>query len=178
MSAPNDSIVLLSRALDQLGDVLSAVHEDQLSKPTPCRDWDVKRLVAHIVADPGKLLEMSRGGQPDWSNDPDPVTGTWAADFRSSADDLIHFWHQAGDDANTGQIDWQTAEIAVHTWDLARATGQTPPLDPAVAERGLAFMSGALTPENRGQAFGEEVTAPEDAPAYDRLAAFAGRSLS
>ena len=79
---------------------------------------------------------------------------------------------------NAGQIDWQTAEIAVHTWDLARATGQTPPLDPAVAERGLAFMSGALTPENRGQAFGEEVTAPDDAPAYDRLAAFAGRSLT
>ena len=46
-----------------------------------------------------------------------------------------------------------------------------------MAERGLAFMSGALTPENRGQAFGEEVAAPEDAPAYDRLAAFAGRSL-
>jgi uncharacterized protein (TIGR03086 family) len=178
MSAPNDSVILLSRALDQLGDVLAAVHEDQLAKPTPCRDWDVKRLVAHIVADPAKLLEMSQGGQPDWSSDPDPVPGAWTSDFRSAADDLIHFWHSSGDDANAGQIDWQTAEIAVHTWDLARATGQTPPLDPDVAERGLAFMSGALTPENRGQAFGEEVTAPEDAPAYDRLAAFAGRSLT
>ena len=39
-------------------------------------------------------------------------------------------------------------------------------------------MSGALTPENRGEAFGEEVAAPADAPAYDRLAAFAGRSLA
>ena len=76
MSAPNDSVILLSRALDQLGDVLSAVHEDQLSQPTPCRDWDVRRLIAHIVADRGNLLEMSQGGQPDWSKDPDPVTGT------------------------------------------------------------------------------------------------------
>ena len=43
MSAPNDSVVILSRALDQAGDVLAAVHEDQLSQPTPCRDWDVAR---------------------------------------------------------------------------------------------------------------------------------------
>ncbi len=178
MSAPNESVILLSRALDQAGDVLAAVHEDQLSLPTPCRDWDVRRLIAHLVADPRNLLLMSQGGQPDWSQDPEPATGEWAADFRSAADDLIHFWHEAGDEANTGQIDWQTAEIAVHTWDLARATGQHPPLDPEVAERGLAFMSASLTPENRGEAFGEEVSAPADAPAYDRLAAYAGRPLS
>ena len=143
----------------------------------PCRDWDVARLIAHIVAAPRQLLEMSQGGQPDWSAEPAPVAGEWAADFRAAADDLIHFWHRPGDDADAGQIDWQTAEIAVHTWDLARATGQAARLDPEVAERGLAFMSGALTPENRGEAFGQEVSAPADAPAYDRLAAFAGRSL-
>ena len=46
-----------------------------------------------------------------------------------------------------------------------------------MAERGYAFMSKALTPDNRGDAFGEEVDAPEDADPYDRLAAFAGREL-
>lgn len=178
MSAPNDSIVILSRALDQAGDVLAVVHEDQLSQPTPCHDWDVGRLIAHIVASPRHLLEMSQGGQPDWSNEPDPVEGEWTADFRAAADDLIHFWHEKGEDADAGQIDWQTAEMAVHTWDLVRATGFGQPLDPEVAERGLAFMSGALTADNRGQAFGPEVSAPADAPVYDRLAAYAGRSLN
>ena len=178
MSAPNDSVVILSRALDQAGDCLAAVHEDQLSQPTPCKDWDVARLIAHMVASPGNLLELSQGGTPDWSKEPDPVVGEWASDFRSAADDLIHYWHEKGPDADAGQIDWQTAELAVHTWDLVQATGQPARLDPEVAERGLAFMSGALTPENRGQAFGPEVSAPADAPPYDRLAAFAGRSLS
>ena len=177
MSAPNDSVVILSRALDQAGDALAAVHEDQLTQPTPCRDWDVARLIAHIVASPRNLLEMSQGGQPDWSKEPDAVTGGWAADFRAAADDLIHFWHAKGEDADAGQVDWQTAEIAVHTWDLVQATGQQARLDPEVAERGLAFMSGALTPDNRGEVFGPEVEAPADAPAYDRLAAFAGRSV-
>jgi hypothetical protein len=36
MNAPNDSVVVLSRALDQAGDVLAAVHADQLAQPTPC----------------------------------------------------------------------------------------------------------------------------------------------
>ena len=176
MTAPNDSVVVLSRALDQAGDVLAAVHADQLARPTPCGDWDVAHLIGHLVDAPMRFLEMARNREPDWSSGPRAVTGNWAAEFRSNADDLIHHWHQAGDSVDTGQVDWQTAEIAVHTWDVARATGQSPPLLPEVAERGLAFMSAMLTPENRGKVFGPAVPVPDDAPVYDRLAAFAGRA--
>jgi uncharacterized protein (TIGR03086 family) len=65
----------------------------------------------------------------------------------------------------------------VHTWDLARATGQSRPLLPEVAERGLAFMTAMLTPERRGKAFSPEVAVPDDAPVYDRLAGYAGRAV-
>ena len=61
MSTPNDAVVVLSRALDQAGDVLAAVHQDQLSRPTPCNDWDVARLIAHIVAAPRRFLDAVRG---------------------------------------------------------------------------------------------------------------------
>jgi uncharacterized protein (TIGR03086 family) len=171
------SVVVLSRALDQAGDVLAAVHPDQLGLPTPCHDWDVGRLVGHLVVAPVHFLEMLRGEQPDWSDAPRPVDSGWAAEFRSHADDLIHHWHQAGDAVDAGQVDWQTAEIAVHTWDVARATGQTRELLPEVAERGLAFMAAMLTPENRGGVFAPAVAVPDDAPVYDRLAAFAGRTV-
>jgi uncharacterized protein (TIGR03086 family) len=177
-TASVEAVVVLSRALDQAGDVLAAVHPDQLARPTPCADWDVAQLIGHLVAAPVRFLQMARGGEPDWSAVPQPVTAGWAADFRSHADDLIHHWHQAGDAADAGQVDWQTAEIAVHTWDVVRATGQSPRLLlPEVAERGLAFMSAMLTPENRGEVFGPPVQVPDDAPVYDRLAAFAGRAL-
>ena len=53
----------------------------------------------------------------------------------------------------------------------------TSTLDPQVAERGLALMRSSLTPENRGPVFGPEQPAPEDADAYERIAAFAGRSV-
>jgi uncharacterized protein (TIGR03086 family) len=176
MSTPIDAVVVLGRALDQLGDVLTRVHPDQLDRPTPCADWDVRQLIGHVLATPGRFLEMSRGGQPDWSSDPEPPKTGWAQRFRSDADDLVHFWHQRGEEADPGQLDWQTADMAVHTWDLARATGQrTDRLDPEVAERGLAFMKQGLTPDNRHPAFGPEVPVADDAPPYDRLAAWAGR---
>jgi uncharacterized protein (TIGR03086 family) len=179
MSDADHAVFVLNRALDQLGDVLAAVRRDQLGDPTPCHDWDVAHLVGHVVASPRNFLTMMQGGQPDWSAGPEPVTGGWTAQFRSAADDLIHHWHQLGDTADPGQVDWQTAEMAVHTWDVARATGQaTAGFDPEVAERGLGFMSQGLTAENRGDAFGPEREAPEGAGPYERLAAFAGRSLA
>ena len=106
----------------------------------------------------------------------EPDRPGWTAQFRSAADDLIHHWHQLGEAADPGQADWQTAEMAVHAWDVARATGQaTGRFDPEVAERGLGFMSHALTTDNRGEAFGPQREAPADVGPYERLAAFAGR---
>jgi uncharacterized protein (TIGR03086 family) len=174
----HESVVQLSRALDQAGDVIAAVHAEQLDLPTPCRDWDVGRLVSHLVHDPRHFLEMADGGSPAWSDEPERVLYAQAT-FRSAGDDLIHHWHQQGDPEDPGSVDWQTAEFALHTWDLATAIGYpVDRLDAAVAERGLAFMSRALTPENRGEAFGPEQPAPPDASAYERLAAYAGRPLT
>lgn len=179
MPDANDSVFVLNRALDQLGDVLAAVHEDHMPRPTPCGDWTVSQLVGHVLAAPARFVEVVQGGTPDWSTDPVPPEDGWAEDFREAADDLIHVWHQQGEAAAADQVDWQTAEFAVHTWDLARAVGRsTKKLDPEVAERGLAFMSRSLTDDNRGGAFGPEQPAPEGAGPYERLAAFAGRDAS
>lgn len=179
MTSPaTQSIVVLSRALDQTGDVLTAIHDDQLSDPTPCEDWDVATLIGHVLGAPGRFSEQLRGGEPDWGAAPRPATHGWAQEFRTAADDLIHLWHQQGENAEPASVDWQTAEFAVHTWDLVRATGQARWLDPEVAERGLAFMSQALTDENRGAAFAGAKQAADDADPYARIAAFAGRDPS
>jgi len=173
----SDSTDLLSRAVNQASAVLDAVRPDQLALPTPCGDWDVAALVAHLVAAPANFVAMSTGGTPDWSGGA-TADGDPAAEFRAGADKLLELRSSMGEGDESPPVDWQLAELGVHTWDLARATGQTPELDDEVAERGLAFMAGGLTPDNRGEAFGPEVTVPADAPAYDRLAAMAGRDPS
>lgn len=176
MDTQHRAVVVLSRALDQAGDALSAIHPDDLDRPTPCTAWTVRELADHLAAAPEHFLRSARGEEVDWSGgtgaDADPAV--LAAHFRSHADDLLHHWHQQPDD-RVAQADWQSAELAVHTWDLVRALGRPMPLDDEVAERGLAFMRQGLTSDNRGEAFGAPVPTPDDASAYDRLVAFAGR---
>lgn len=178
MPTSTEAVVTLRRALDQAGDALASVHPDHLGRPTPCRDWQVGDLVAHLTAAPRHFLTRLQGREPDRSDAPVPPDDQWAGDFRSAADDLVHHWHQQGDDADAGQVDLQTAEVAVHTWDLARATGQpVDGLDPAVADRALSFLSSMLTDDNRGGVFGPPTPVADDAPVYDRLAAWAGRDV-
>ena len=179
LSTTSASVRALSHALDQFGDLLEHVHPDDLGRPTPCADWTVAELVGHVTGGVRKFTAVAHGEQADWTVPPEPVTHEWTSDFRNAADDLLHAWHQAGEGAAAGAIDWQVAELAVHSWDLARATGQdTGSLDAEVAERALAFVSRGLTLGNRGDAFAEEVLVPTDAPVQDRLAAFAGRDPS
>lgn len=174
MNSTHRPVVVLSRALDQAGDALAAVRSEDLDKPTPCRGWTVRELADHLAAAPEHFLRMARGEEVDWTAGTGVEPSALPAHFRSHADDLIHHWHDQSDE-QAGQADWQSAELGVHTWDLLRATGRTLPLDEEVAERGLAFMQQGLTEENRGAAFAPAVSVPDDASAYDRLVAFAGR---
>ena len=92
---------------------------------------------------------------------------------------LVEAWHGVADGDAPMDPDWQSAEIAVHTYDLASAIGYpTGDLDPEVAERGLVFMQANLTADNRAPAFEQEQPAPDGADAYQRLAAFAGRTVT
>jgi hypothetical protein len=112
----------------------------------------------------------------DWSAGPPHVGADRQERFRANASGLVEAW---GDEhVESSPVEWQLAELAVHSWDLATALGSdTGELDGEVAERGLAFMQGGLTDDNRGPAFGPEQPAPEGADAYTRIAAFAGRSV-
>lgn len=174
MDTDTRPVVVLSRALDQAGDALASIHADDWERPTPCGDWSVRDLAAHLTGTPGHFLQMARGEEVDWSAGPEGPEHGWVARFRADADDLIHHWHgQPADRA--AQADWQSAELGVHTWDLVTALGRPVELDDEVAERGLAFLEQSLTADNRGNVFGEPVEVSPDAPAYDRLVAFAGR---
>ena len=80
-------------------------------------------------------------------------------------------------------IGLQIADLVVHAWDLAKATGQSTALDPELGETALEWGRRNLRPEFRGEegsgkSFGPEVRVPDDAPLYERLAAFFGRTPS
>ena len=118
----------------------------------------------------------------------DELGPDWAAQFRDRAAALLAVWRAADLDQPTaipgggqaplrGRADQQIAELAMHGWDLVKATGQRADLDPRLAEHALAWSQRMLRPEFRGpdRAIGAEVPVPPDAPAYDRLAGWFGR---
>jgi uncharacterized protein (TIGR03086 family) len=166
---------VLARGLDQLETLLRLVGRDDHGRRTPCSEWTVSDLVDHVVQTPRKFATMVRGEQVDWAA-PTPHADDPVATYRENAQALRAAWAEHPDAQPSP--DWQCAEIAVHTWDLATALGRsTDKLDPEVAERGRAFMLDSLNDDNRSPAFGPERQAPEDADAYTRIAAFAGRTV-
>jgi len=194
MTRTTDPVTLLTAALEQTGAIIVGIRDDQQHLPTPCRSWDVAKLVAHVVQDLAQFTERATGGTPDWSA-PVPDAGDDDIDaYRKGAAALVQAWRAAGDLSGTVEmpgmgevakrfpVDQQIAEFAVHGWDLAVATGQSTHLDPEIAETALSWGRTALSPQFRGgeddgKVFGPEVELAEDAPVYDRLAGFFGHSV-
>jgi uncharacterized protein (TIGR03086 family) len=181
---------LLERTLAQTGAIIARVRPDQATLPTPCASWDVRTLVNHLVHDVRQFTKMAQGGryEPD---DADVIGDDWAGAYREAASSLLAAWRRPGALDRTvrlpfGEVpaSWsvgqQVADLAVHGWDVAKATGQPTDLDPEVGQFSLDWGRENLKPQFRGdeasgKSFGPEVAVPEDAPLYDRLAACFGR---
>jgi uncharacterized protein (TIGR03086 family) len=183
------TVALVERALDQTAAIIEAIPAGQAGLATPCPDWDVRALVRHIIGHSlPNFLISARGGTPDWQAPAAEIGEDWAAAFRDGARELRAVWRAADLDqlaAMPGgrqaplrsRADHQITELAVHDWDLVKATGQPDKLDPALAGHALGWSRQMLQPEFRGpgKAFGREVPVRPDAPAYERLAGWFGR---
>jgi uncharacterized protein (TIGR03086 family) len=191
MAAPDvDPLGLLSRALDQTGALIAQARPDQAGLPTPCRSFDVRTLVNHVVLDVRGFTASAGGGTFERLDD-DVLGDDWAGAFRAAADGLLAAWRcpgavdrtvrlPFGELPATWHVDQQVTDLAVHGWDIARATGQPTELDPAIGRLALDWGGQNLQPRFRGDeasgsSFGPEVPVAGDAPLYDRLAGFFGR---
>ena len=189
MNSEDMTVELLNRALDQAETVLAHIQKDQEVLPTPCREWDVRTLLRHVAkTDLPNFTAGARGEGVQWGAQPEELGTDWLRDFRDEAQELKRIWAAADLDQQVpsmggttaplkSRADQQIAELAMHSWDLVKATGQTLELDPALAEHALGWSQGMLRPEFRGpdKAFGIEVPVPAEAPSYDRLAGWFGR---
>lgn len=166
-------VLALQRALTQAADLLDTVTEADLTKPTPCEEWDVRKLANHLIAQPRIFVTMLQGSPPGWNGRED-YTEHLGDELRTRGNVLVNLWRQM-DDVMLDP-DWHAAEIATHTWDLAVSLGQsTEGLDQSVAQRAVITMDRILGPVRKGRAFADAKAAPEGSDAYAHLAAYAGR---
>ena len=157
---------------------------DAWAAPTPCTDWTVRELVGHVVS-----VHRHVGG--GMTGDLQPP----AAD-----PDLVAAWREATAAVRAALADPERAgapvsgrfapmpleqligrllciDTVVHTWDLARATGQSEALDaPAVtiAFEGIRPADEAI---RGGGGFGPKIEPAPDADEQTRFLCFLGRRV-
>jgi uncharacterized protein (TIGR03086 family) len=184
---PPGAIALLGGAIRYTLGVCAQVAQDELSRPTPCPDWDLAALLAHLALSMADLESGLRTGSVDpWA--PDSAERAQPADpaevVRDQAANLLFacYAHHGGDRfvqvggvPLTAGIVAATAamEIAVHGWDVAVARGASGEIPPGLAGRLLRL--GPLLVVSRSGLFAPAVEVPSGAGPSDRLVAYLGR---
>lgn len=189
--APGDPRPQLGAALDQTQHQVDAIDPADLTQPTPCAEYDVRTLLAHLVAVLRKLEVAGHGGDLTEVTDPaDEATDDWRNAFHRARSRLEQIW---ADDSALGSsytLPWATMtghelldayahEFTVHAWDLSRVTSRGNDLDPMLAKAALDWYSRNVPADARseGGPFGPVVAAADNADIYTRLAAFVGRPV-
>lgn len=190
-SAPPNPLLVdqLARAFDAVGVLVSRVRADQWSDPTPCTEWDVRRLLDHVIGLNRIFTALLRDEPPpvrpatDHAEE-DPVTA-----YRDTSAALVSAFRQPGvlerqfrgplgTASGAERLQIRLYDLLAHGWDLSRATGQPVDLPDDLVQPALAFAHVQLAEQRREGRFAPAQTLNENAPAIERLAAFLGRTVA
>jgi uncharacterized protein (TIGR03086 family) len=189
MSLIGDPARLLERAIGYALGTLQDVTLPVLGRPTPCADWDVRRLLGHVNDSLDALCEGAQSGHIG----PAPVLGGGgeaAADlvtaFRDRARRLLSAYGPAGQRdrvISVGDLPLTASimagvgavEVTAHGWDISQACGRCRPIPAALATDLLGVAEVFVPRAGRRCLFAEPVPVPAQASPSDRLVAFLGR---
>ncbi len=173
LSSANATLAVLQHVLRDIG-------EADLGKSTPCTEFTVGQLEAHLLGSLTSLTTLAGS----------TVASTVAGDIESriadAAQQAVESWMRRGLDGTvqagrqelpaTAAASILSVEFLVHAWDFASATGQKVAVADEVAAFVLGLAEQIVTPELRKSAgFDPAIPISATAPALDRLVAFSGR---
>ena len=158
---------------------------DRWDSPAPVEGWVARDVVRHLVEWFPAFLESGAGVTLDRgpSVDVDPVAA-WHVHsdaVQALLDDpgtrgKVLANRHIGDVPLDVAVDrFYTSDVFMHTWDLARATGQDETLDPAKCAELLAGMEPIEDAIRSSGQYGPRVDVPADADIQTRMLAFIGR---
>lgn len=168
----------LTRALSAVEELIAGVGDDQWSAPTPCTTWTVRELVNHLVGVNLVFAALVNGQSPP-ERGTDVLGEDPAGAYRDSSrairvafaqPGVLKRSHQGPLGAATGaeRLHVRIADLLVHGWDLAQATGQPTVLPADLSEQALAFTRTHLSTMPRTGRFDPAQPVADDASAIDR----------
>jgi uncharacterized protein (TIGR03086 family) len=183
----------MAAAAAEAAKVVSGVPEGTLDAPTPCGDWDLRTLLNHTILWTSYSAERRAHGESvaedlmtkDFTADPG-----FRADYASQIDRAVQAWSDPkawagelgvmGDATPAADVGAMlTMEMALHGWDVAKATGQEYHADDAMAEALLHTVQAQAELFRKYQGFADAIETPADAtataPTFDRALRLSGR---
>ena len=168
-----------ARVADDFGRTLDGVTD--WSARTPCDEWDARALAAHVVDTHHRVLSRVSGAEAAVLQDAADVVPAWESVRAQVQQALVDNGHEQVD-SFSGKVPFSQvvdtllcADTLLHTWDLARATGQDDTLDLTAVSKAHAFLTPMGDVMRAPGGFGPERPVEADASAQDRLVAFTGR---
>jgi uncharacterized protein (TIGR03086 family) len=165
-------------------DRVAGVPPDAWDNPTPCDAWVARDVVGHVVEVAGSFLSRTTAAAPSRPSVEEDPLGAWTR-VRDAIQAALEDPKIAAQSTETplGPSTFEQTigmfgigDTLIHTWDLARGTGQDESLDPGEVSRMLArlqqFDDSVI---RQSGAFGPAVDVPMDADEQTRLVAFTGR---
>lgn len=173
--------------------VVGGVAPGQLSAPTPCTDWDLAELLAHMIGQHYGFAASAHTPRPTRAAyAPRPVGAEPAADYERAALHVLDAFARPGLleeemslpevrgglilPARTG-VQFHLIDYVVHSWDVARAIDTDLAFDPDVLDLALEIASdvpGEAKSADPRTPFGPAVSTTSPNP-LDRIVALLGR---
>ncbi|MDQ3974078.1 MAG: TIGR03086 family metal-binding protein [Actinomycetota bacterium] len=179
------------RAIDEFDRRVQAVDDDQWQGPTPCTEWNVRDLVNHVVSEARWLPPILEGKTMEEVGDrfegdllgEDPK-GAWedaasqaveAVNAPGVLEGSVHLSY--GEKPAKHYLTELTADITVHSWDLARAVGADEQLDEELVELAYATFGPQVEEWRAAGVFAAAVEVPAEAERQTQLLALLGRRV-
>jgi uncharacterized protein (TIGR03086 family) len=183
MSLPDDPAGRYASVSDVFTRLVTGTND--WGAPSPVAEWSTRGVVWHLVdwipdvLRDGAAIDLPRRDR----NAADPA-GDWVR-FDEAVRAVVaqpdamkgEFAHPMAGTMTVGAaIDMLvTPDVFMHSWDLARASGQSVRLDPDYAAGLLSGMEGIEDTLRASGHYGQRVDVPADADVQTRLIAFIGR---
>jgi len=183
---------LMAAAAAEAARVMAGVPGHPMDAPTPCDEWDLRTLVNHVILWTAYSAERRAHGESvaedlmskDFTADPG-----FAQDYAAQIGRAVAAWSDpAAWERELGVMGSGTpaadvaamliAEMVLHGWDIARATGQDSACDEAAAASVLATVEaqGEMFRQYQGFAAVVPLAADgEDATVLDQALSLSGR---
>ncbi|MBG0857377.1 TIGR03086 family protein [Streptomyces spinoverrucosus] len=160
----------------------SGVRAEQLADRTPCEKFTVAELLDHLG---GTLLSSARAARKEPQEDVGPSAMSPAA-VAEAAELAASAWaepaaYEGSTHFGPGEMPAALAasvtleELALHGWDLARATGRPFTLGAGTGQAVLGVVEQIAEQARTNGGYGPAVPVPADAPALHRALGASGR---